>query len=97
MPELALPYLVDALFDVGPAMPGAYGAVPLSYSELLAWQSSTGIVLAPWETRYMRILSREYVAAAHDASKHDCPAPWTDTDMVDKAHVAKKVRAILRD
>lgn len=68
-------YLVDYLMEAGPVSPGGMGAVPLSWADLVAWSSSTGITLAPWEARMLRRLSAEYLDQSRKAEKLDCPSP----------------------
>jgi hypothetical protein len=70
-------YLIDYLFEIGPAMDGGMGIVPLSYGEIAAWSLLTGIRLRPWEARTLRRLSREYVDELHKGSWRP---PWQSPD-----------------
>lgn len=91
-------HLVDFLWQVGPAMPGGVGPVPITFSELQAWQQQTGCALGSWEVRTLRRMSVAYVAQAEDSRRRDCPPPWIPPAMVrDRADTAKRVRALFRN
>lgn len=99
LPPVDLPYLVAVLFEVGPVMAGAMGMLPLDEQELAAWQSNTGIELQPWESRMIKVLSRDYLSESSRATKPDWPPVWspvTAAVVETKADIAKKIRAILR-
>ena len=95
LPEAPLPYLLDYLFEVGPAQGGGFGPVPLSHSELLAWQMNMRRFLAPWEIAMLRRLSVLWIDQAMSAEDADCPAPWK-TEQV-SAEEKAKVAGSLRD
>lgn len=99
LPELdAGEYLVSHLWDAGPVMHGAAGAVPLSQSEIRAWQDNTGNELQPWEVRLLRRLSADYISASKAAEKPNCPPPWQPTiEAEQRQKVAKHIRNVLRD
>lgn len=70
---------------------GAMGAVPLSHSEIAAWQANTGTELAAWEAKALRRLSIDYVQASGQASAHDCPAFYiADPEAADRREVVAK-------
>lgn len=69
-------YLLGYLWEIGPTIAAGMGAGPITHQELRAWQDNTGVVLQPWEARFLRRLSLEYLSAAHKAEKGHCPAPW---------------------
>lgn len=73
-------YLIGYLWECGPTMASGMGAAPISHQEILAWQFLTGIELQPWEVRFLRRLSYEYLAELCKAEQRDCPAPWRTTD-----------------
>lgn len=52
------------------------GNVPVTHSEIRAWQDNTGIDLSAWEAQTLRRLSGEYLAQSQAAESTDCPAPW---------------------
>jgi hypothetical protein len=91
-------YLVTHLFDIGPAMPSGMGPAPLSAQELLAWQSLSGVPIAPWESRLLRDLSRAYLAEFQASGDEDCPSPWQPAVVaVDTREVvAARIRAGMR-
>jgi hypothetical protein len=81
MPEVdGASYLLGYLFEMGPAMAGAGGPVVISHQEIESWQRLHRIRLAPWEVKFLRRLSGEYIGQQRDAEKQSCPAPWTDED-----------------
>lgn len=76
LPGVTCRYLLEYLFEIGPAMPGAMGEVPLTHGEIEAWQRNTGIRLQPWEARALRRASIEYVRASIDSTDAQAPAPY---------------------
>lgn len=99
-PEGAAAYLTGYLFDAGPVGYGAMGPVPLSHSEIAAWQQNTGIELAAWEARAIRTLSSDYLVASNAADAHDCPPYYierlSDRPQDDGA-IDKLIAAIFAD
>ena len=96
MPMVSAPHLIDYLYEIGPGMPGAMGSVPLSQSEIAAWQSNIGIELQAWEARFLVRLSKEYLGEYYRADAPTRAAPWTDiADIVDREHVSRSVFAAL--
>lgn len=84
---------LTAFFEVGPAMSTATGPAPLSYAELDAWMRLSGRDFAPWEVELFRDLSRAYCAAKSDGEDPAALPPWTAPTDVDRAEVAKRLRA----
>ena len=76
MPPVSAEYLLGYLWEMGPTMAAGGYPGPITHEELRAWQANTGITLQPWELRFMRRLSHEYLAESHAAEKPDRPAPW---------------------
>jgi hypothetical protein len=97
MPSLELGvYLINYLFEVGPVMAGGAGPTAITHGELRAWQANLGIELEPWECRFLRRLSREYVNELQRAEKIDAKAPWQPEDYVpDLAGVAQRMRSAI--
>jgi hypothetical protein len=58
------------------------GQVSISDLDLLAWQVNQGVDLSPWEVRTVKTLSREYAAMLSEATDANCPAPWTDKNLM---------------
>ncbi len=92
---MPLPYLMEYLFEVGPAEGGGFGPTPLSQQELLAWQLNMRRRLAPWEISMLRRLSVQWIDQAMSAEDPECPAPWADEPV--SAEERAKVAANLRD
>lgn len=88
MPQVPLPYLVDYLFEVGPAAGGGFGPAQISHQELLAWQVNMRRMLQPWEISMLRRLSLDWITAAHHAEAEDAPAPWTTEEVSSEERVS---------
>jgi hypothetical protein len=73
-------HLLSYLLEIGPTMAAGGYPGPITHEELRAWIDLTGIELQPWEARFLRRLSHEYLAESHKAEKSDCPAPWRSDD-----------------
>lgn len=87
---MACSYLIGYLWEMGPVLAGGFGHAPLTQGEIRAWQANVGITLQPWEARFMRRLSYEYIAETHRAESPDCKAPWS-------REVTPDVRAVVAD
>jgi hypothetical protein len=95
-PMGAAGHLVGYLFEVGPVGYGAMGPVPLSHTELAAWQANTGIALEAWEAKALRRLSMDYLAASNAAHEADCPPFYLEQPVQENRHaVSNAVRNIL--
>lgn len=73
-PELPkhLEYLWGWFNDLDHARGGSgFGPSPISYSELLAWTTLSGIRPQSWEIRAIRLLDTLYLAAQADDQPHD--------------------------
>jgi hypothetical protein len=96
MPDMAVPHLVRYLYEIGPTLPGGMGAVPLTHSEIMAWQSNTGVELQPWEARFLYRLSREFLSQSHKSEAPECPPPWVDAPPeVNREQVGKSLFNVL--
>lgn len=96
MPEMSAGHLLEVLLEVGPALPGANGAVPLTHSELRSWQENTGIELSAWEARTLRALSREYVGELQAGCDPKRLAPYQpETTQANKERVSVSMRAAI--
>ncbi len=74
-------YLLGYLFEIGPTIAAGMGAGPITHGELRAWMDNVGVELQPWEVRFLRRLSHEYLAESHKAEKRDARAPWNAADV----------------
>lgn len=98
LPDAPLPYLVEYLYEVGPAASGGLGPAPLTHQELAAWQWNMRRRLQPWEISMLRRLSVQWIVEAQRAEEPDCPPPW-GAEVVsedEKRAVAKSLRDTLR-
>lgn len=73
-------------------MPGGMGESPITHSELRAYQENLGIALQPWEVRFLRRLSMDYLIQAQQSVKADCVPPFGP--IAHRAAVAKKIDAV---
>ncbi|MGP1675933.1 MAG: hypothetical protein ACTS6J_02090 [Burkholderiales bacterium] len=92
MPPCDAEYIIGYLFEIGPTMAGGMGEAPLSHGEIAAWQSNVGLMLAPWESRFLRALSRDYLSQAQKSEKPDCPPPFGFEER--RALVAAKIDSV---
>jgi hypothetical protein len=82
-PVLGGAYLIEILYEVGPAKPiGMGGNVAIDEIDLAAWMSNQCVTLTPWEAKTIRRLSQEYAAMLSVASEPDTPAPWLDPEIL---------------
>jgi hypothetical protein len=75
MPKVEAVYLIGYLWEIGPTMAAGGYPGPVTHEEIISWQELTGIELRPWEVRFLRRLSGEYIVESQRAEKIDCPAP----------------------
>ena len=67
-------YLVELLFEIGPAQPLAMSSpVAISELEIAAWQTNRGSSLSAWEAGTIRRLSQDYASALAKAGQTSCP------------------------
>lgn len=67
-------HLVDILFEFGPVK--AEG--PLEVADILGIQKVLGVKFAPWESRLLIRMSREYKGEMHAATKRDAKPPFEE-------------------
>jgi hypothetical protein len=85
MPPLTLRHLVGWLFEVGPVGSTGMGPVAVSFQEIAAWCSLTGVRLTSWEARMLRQLSHEYLSECHAAEEPLRAAPWRSAELAASA------------
>ncbi|WP_241216764.1 hypothetical protein [Sphingomonas koreensis] len=76
MPPNPAPHIIDWLTEIGLVGGGGMGAIPVSWQEIVAWQSASGVRLEPWVARLIHRLSTAYVAFSRKAEEENCPPPW---------------------
>lgn len=82
-PVLGGAYLIEILFEVGPAKPmGMGGNMAIDEVDLAAWMSNQCVTLTPWEAQTVRRLSHEYAAMLSVASEPNTPAPWSNVEIM---------------
>lgn len=65
-------------------------AVPVDEQDVYAWQCNQGIELTAWESRTIRMLSREYSHMLSIASDPSCPPPYVPEEYIN-AEKRKKI------
>jgi hypothetical protein len=96
MPPNPAPQIIARLIEIGLTGSNGMGPVPLSWSELLAWQQITGVELPSWEARLLRQLSLAYIAEGRRAEHETCPPPWRGEVTQREREVEEaKLRAVL--
>lgn len=95
LPEVTAMYLINYLFEVGPATQTEMGMAPISWQELESWQRQSGLELKQWELLAIKAASKEYVAQSHVSYKADCPPPGKILEQ-EPHKVATHIKNILR-
>lgn len=92
-----LNYFILCLFEAGPVSQAGEHQIPITWSDLDAWQRGSGVSLPPWQLHLIRRLSADYlteVMAARDPAR---PPPWEmNLDADRRTRIAKHVKKILR-
>lgn len=96
MPHVDASHVLGYLFEIGPVLPGGMGPVPLTHTELLAWQQNVGIELQAWEARCLLQLSREYSAQAALAQSSACKPPWEAANSLQKQNAAANMKSAIK-
>jgi len=89
-PVDAAQHLIDYLFEVGPSV----GGEVLTFSELQAWQASTGTVLTSWEAITLRRLSGAYLSELNAASDPQRPAPFFQASVKPREVVSSQLASM---
>jgi len=83
-------YLIGYLFEIGPIS----GSEAIAHKAIESWKRCIGIELQPWEVRFLRGLSGDYLRETYRAAKPDCPAP--SPEHVDRSVSWKSMQKSLR-
>lgn len=89
-------YLLEHLADVGPALGTGMGQIPVTFSELEAWQVQTGLQLQPWEVSALRRLSKDYCAEIQRAASPAAMPPWVSSVEDRRKGVDTALRNVFR-
>ncbi|WP_257575262.1 hypothetical protein [Sphingomonas sanguinis] len=76
MPPNPAPHFTDWLIEIGLTEAAGMGADAVSWRQIRAWKSVTGVPIQPWEARLLRRLSITYLAEGRSAESESCPPPW---------------------
>ena len=93
MPDVSgLEYLLGYWQEIGKCLSGAMGPIPLSPTEIQAWQNGTRNELMPWEFTAMLEMSRGYVSMLLEGQSPESSPPFGDpVREFDRDLVSKKV------
>ena len=96
--NLGVGYLIGYLFEIGPTQATSGGVGPITHVEIQTWMELIGIELQPWEVRFLRKLSYDYLDESHKAEKEDRPPPWEPQQWTQEHRdvVSKKVQSAMR-
>ena len=96
LPDCRALDLVHRLMEIGPTVISGVGQTGIGWRDLADWQSCTGVVLTPWESRMLRKLSSDYAAELHQAEDILRPAPFLQEEQIveNRDAVSRKVEAI---
>lgn len=73
------------------------GPSPISWVEIQAWMSATGLELSTWEVTVIKELSEAYVSELSLATDLKRPAPYTVADdSLDREEVQNKILDVFR-
>lgn len=89
LPDVATPYLIGYLWEVGPTIASGMGDGPLTFGEITSWMERIGLDLEPWESRFLRRLSIDYLVQSQKSTKPECPPPYGVQTR--RIYVAKKI------
>ena len=88
-------YLIELLFEIGPAQPLAMSSpVAISELEIAAWQKNRGISLSAWEAGTIRRLSQDYASALAKAGQASCPPFYMSPERMTEDRRAKISKAM---
>jgi hypothetical protein len=90
-PVDAAEHLIGYWRECGTVESGGFGALPLSYQVIEAWQRCTGISLSAWEATTIRAMSAAYCRGLSDGEDSAAPPPWIDGE---RDGVGDKIKAI---
>lgn len=93
MPDIeGAEYLVTYWQASGKCSSGAMGPIPLSPTDVLAWQTGSQTDLLPWEFSAILEMSRGYVSMILEGEKPETPPPFGDpVREFDRDSVSKKI------
>lgn len=90
-----LDYLLGYMHRIGFYRSTGMGLVPLSASELAAWQNGSQTPLSSWEFQTLLDMSGAYLRALHEAEDPACPPPYgAPAQTIDRGAVAKGIKSL---
>jgi len=88
-------HILEWLLELGIFQSSGYGPTPLPYTEIESWSRMTGTIPTWEESRFLKMLSKEYCSQYNRSSDRDAPPPYT-TEEVDQKSVSNRVLSALR-
>jgi hypothetical protein len=78
IPDVAAPFLLSYLLEIGPVINTGFGAREIIWQDIQAWQDCLGIRIPPWQARLVINLSKEYLSFSKKAEEPSCLSPLSD-------------------
>lgn len=99
MPSLdAGAYLINILFEVGPAKPLSMGGlVSVDEADIVAWQINRDLRLSAWEAKTIRRLSQVYCNECSEARSPTAPAPYVASPSTITATQRERISRAMSD
>lgn len=76
-------YLLNALFDMGPTICGAFGETAVDWPTLTSFAQCTDVPFEAWELRALKDMSARYLEGRRAGADHNSipPIEWEVTDQ----------------
>lgn len=89
MPYCRAEYLVLLFYELGICGQGANGVVPISWTEINSWLTTTDRELEPWEVTLLRDMSKAYVNEYYNGTDKFSKTPYVEDEVLDKVKQAE--------
>lgn len=86
-PPVKLRYIADMALQVG--------MYETTWRDLCAWVSLMNITLRPWESSAIISMASAYTMGVMTYNDKNAPAPWIDTEKLNRDSIAQAVRKAL--
>lgn len=83
--------LVHWLLDAGPVASNGFGAVGISWGELLSWRDLSGYAIREWGMETIHRASKAYAAEVSDSQGKPTPSPWREVKQ-DPVEVMNQIK-----
>jgi len=96
MPEVETDkHILEWANELGFCEQGFSGPTPLTYQEIHAWATMTGVIPTWEESRFIKMLSNEYCSQYAASSDRDAPPPYSNEEY-DRRKVADQILTAFR-